>query len=438
MLIYSQSGAIILNISVERIRILSVLFIGTVRIRGTWFMKKAFALLLCVVLTFGLVSCGKSEDAETNDGSETNDTDIADSSDNTKDPPNYRLSEFDDDLISYLCLNGYDYSNFIISPTAFRASLCLAASGAQGNTRAELVSAAGFSGIDATKAWYARLKNSETFSVANSVWNNQELLGEFTDSFTSNVKNDYDADAYSYKSDELTKAINDWINQKTNGMIPTAADDLAGASSVLVNTLNLRAAWENAFSQASINNGEFVDIFGNKQNMDFMEQTAEYLYTEESGTKVLVIPMEGNLSFVCFLGNRTGMFDKMTSLQKEKVHVVLPKFELESIFDSRDLLGFLLSRGVTDAISESTANFYNMCKGTDWFIQEIIQKTKITTDESGIGSVTASSESDATGSEEDAEVNEFIADRPFSFAVFSDFGANSQHMLLYGQLMTSE
>ncbi|MCH5317221.1 MAG: hypothetical protein J1E05_04535 [Eubacterium sp.] len=380
-------------------------------------MKKIAALLMCVVLLTGFVACNKSKP-------------------DTEGPINYKLSEFDGELISYLCLNGYDDSDFMVSPTALRVALCLAASSAQSDTRAELVKAAGFSDIDSLNKWYSRMKNAKpSFSVANSLWSNTDLMGGFTDIYTSSIKETYDADAYSYNPDEMLPAINEWIDQKTDGMITTAANDAVGASAIFINTIHLKTAWENAFSKFSTYENTFVGIDGQEQTMNFMENTGEFLYCNEAGTKVLVLPMKDNMSFVCFLGNRTDMFDKMTKIHMEKVHVVLPKFDLESTFNSNDLLGFLLSRGVKDAINENSANFYNMCTDANWFIQEIIQKTRITIDEKGIGSAPKNKKAKAGEPKESAGVNEFIADSSFSFAVFSDFGTNSQHMLLYGQLM---
>lgn len=346
----------------------------------------------------------------------------------------YTLNEFDSALIEYLCTNGYEYSDFMISPAAFRASLGLAAAGAQGNTRVELVRAMSFSGLESFNSWYMRLKNSEeTFSVRSSIWANKDLLAEFTDDYSEKVKEAYRADACSIASDEMTDAINDWMNEQSEGAVSSAENGLNGASSVILSTLKLDAAFKNAFSEAKGHDGVFTGRDGDEHTMGFVERTGNYLYADVNGTQIVVIPLEGNLSFVCFLGNRIDMFDKMTELQPAKVHVVLPKFDIESGFDASDFSGFLLSRGVRDAINENTSNFYNMCLSADWFVQEIIQKTHLTLNEGGVGSLAVSASAGTGSSSGDAA--EFIADRPFSFAVFSDFGEKSHHMLLYGQIM---
>lgn len=399
----------------------------------TDFMKRSTIIIICaallcvvlfiVILYFTVFRARPEGSAGHSSTGSTSDPTGAVIPDDPEETVNYQLNEFDRALIEYLFLNGYDSSDFIISPTSFRTILCVAAAGAQGNTRTELVRAAGFSGIESVNTWYSILRKTEVnFSVSNSVWNNRDFLGEFTNSYISNVRDKYDAEAYSFRSDDLTQAINDWIDRKTDGSVPTIADDLAGASSVLISTLQLKTAWKNAF-------------ITDPAHEELMEQTGEFLYAEEYGTQVVAIPLEGNLSFVCFRGNRIDIFDKMRNLHTENVHVVLPKFELESAFDSSDLLGFLLNRGVHEAIDGKIANFYNMCQGTDWFVQEIIQKSKIQIDKEGIVTAKAHIDSKVNENEEHDNVKEFIADSPFSFAIFSDFGSGNQHMLFYGQIM---
>lgn len=393
-------------------------------------MKKIVALLVCIGMMTGSASCAKKDKgASGNDNTGASSEASADTSEDPDTPKDYRLGEFDEALISYLCLNGYDSSDILVSPASFRASLCLAAVGAQGNTRTELLKAAGFSGMDALNTWYSTLGGQ----AVNSVWSNEDMLGKFSDTYASRIAEHYNADAFSRKSEELTQAINDWTAQKTDGAVSGVTDDVSGASAVMISTLNLQTAWKTAFQEASLSEEVFTGYDGKERKMNFMEQTGEFLYAEENGVQVLAVPMENNMSFVCFLGNRTGRFEKMAGIQPENVHVVLPEFELGSIFDSRDFFGFLLQQGVNDAINSQTANFYNMCSGSDWFMQETIQKLRISAGKNGIGVTSGTADTaDLPGSD---EAKEFIANEPFAFAVFSDFGTDKQHMLLYGQMM---
>lgn len=380
-------------------------------------MKKAAVLLMCALMLSGTVSCAKKDaDPES----------VSEPSAAYPENPDYRLDEFDDELIAYLSLNGYDSTNFLVSPEAFRASLCIAAEGAQGNTRTELLKAAGFSGMDTMTSWCSELNEP----IANSVWSNEDTFGSFNASYASNISEKYNANAYSCKSDEIVETIKDMTTRKTDGMPFDEADTLDGVSSVIISTLNLQAAWKGAFAGAEINDGVFEGYDGKEYTMKFAEQTGEYLYADENDVQVLVIPMENDMSFVCFTGNRTDRFSKLKSVKPQKVHVALPVFELESVFDSKDFFGFLLEHGVSDAINHQTANFYNMCSDGDWFMQEMVQKSRISFD-----GAYSSEKGGADDADNDGDVKEFIADRSFSFMVFSDLGTENQHMMLYGQIV---
>ncbi|MCH5349687.1 MAG: hypothetical protein J1E40_10225, partial [Oscillospiraceae bacterium] len=123
-------------------------------------MKKIAVLIISVIMLVTFASCNKLEGIFSG----------------SIDPTNCQLSEFDDELITYLCMNGYDSSDFIISPTALRAALCLAAAGSQANTRTELVSAAGFTSMDAMDSWYAGLKKAEKTFERKTSHNNAYSL----------------------------------------------------------------------------------------------------------------------------------------------------------------------------------------------------------------------------------------------------------------------
>lgn len=412
-------------------------------------MRKKAPLILCVVcliLSVALILFAVLRNPEREDG----DPSAVDVSSGTGSPgetsetawtgmQNDRLNAFDQAMVRYLCGNGYYSSNFAVSPVSFRASLCLAAAGAGGDTRAELLSAAGFSDMAELNLWYKLFQDASarystapagSFYAAGSVWSNLDLLGAFSGSYRSRVGAQYGADVCAYGDRELTEKVNEWVGNKTGGTIPYVTGDLSGASSVLANAFSMRTLWRSGFAASATHQRVFTDASGGEKTMAFMEQTGEFLYAEENGTKILVLPMRDDLSFVCFLGNRTEMFDKLSSLGTEKVHVVLPKFELRTDLGERDLLNFLVSRGVRDAIDEKNASFDGMGEDLRWFLHVPIGTAAIAVEETG--TVTNGERPDGG-----TETKEFIADRPFSFAVFSDFGLGDQQMLLYGQMMTA-
>lgn len=340
-------------------------------------------------------------------------------------------NDFDASLIEYLCENGYYYKEFIVSPAAFRASLCLAAAGAEGNTRTELINAAGFSGTDEMNLWYMSYRNAAAGYIGDSgrtaaplytacsVWNDPALMGDFTAAFQTSVQEKYDAGAYVAGNDAMTEDLDGWLTGQTDGILTSFQKDISGAADALVSAMYLEVLWAGDFHKP---------VNQSKDGPELMEQTGKFLYADESGTQIVVLPMKGELYFVCFQGNRTDRLDKLSGLQPETVHVVLPEFEMCTALDADDLLNFSIARGVREALNGATANFSPMCGDTEWFLQELLQAAKL--------SVKAPEAAAGTGNTEKT-IKEFTADGAFSFAVISGFGTERQQVLLYGQKMAA-
>lgn len=410
----------------------------TIRKKGVCDMRKAVLLLMCVFFLTAFASCKRTKEQksheDTSDSSNTPATeapaDLLEEEETVvfDQSLEYGLNEFDKSLIDYLCQNGYYDSDIVLSPAGCRAMLCLAATGAEGNTQTELVSAAGFSGTDEMKQWYDHYRNATALYLKDgdtngattpiyavqSIWNDTAQMGNFTPAFQTTLGEQYHAEAYSSNAQSLTEEIDSWLNKTTDGTMTTFNKNVSGAADVLLSAVYLETLWQEEFYKS--------DSIGGKP---MMKQTGRFLYADKSGTQIVVLPMKGNLSFVCFKGNRTDMFDKLTVLRSETVNVVLPELEMETVFDANDLLNFCISRSVQEALNGRTANFRPMCVEKEWFLQEMLQSSKLSVGNSGTAEAPASST--------EAEAKDFIADGSWSFAVISEFGTQWQQILLYGQ-----
>ena len=78
------------------------------------------------------------------------------------------LNEFDSTLFNFIEENGYAKENYMISPTSFRAALCLAASGAKGETQSQLLDAMDFESEEDMNIWYTMVYN-ETADFMDSI-----------------------------------------------------------------------------------------------------------------------------------------------------------------------------------------------------------------------------------------------------------------------------
>ena len=353
---------------------------------------------------------------------------------------------FDEALFDYIRENGQEKENFMVSPVSLKAALCLAAAGAEGDTLDELLQAMRFDSEEEMEAWLEAVNaaveefsgwysdKDHGFAIANSIWNNSDRYGSFLEEYQEYVKEHYSAEAYDKSAAEITGAINSWCSEKTNGLIRSISDDLSRSASVLVNALYLKTAWYSSFGEFTWQDA-FTDIDGNEVEKEFMSNTDDFYYYGDEDTQLVILPLEGDKQFVAVLGDQEDLDDKINQAAYQPVHVMMPKFEVESTFMGDTLISFLQEEGTAKAFTEE-ADFSGMCTDIQWYINDIIQKTKLNVDENGLeaAAVTAIVMTDGAALPEDEpEPVDFIANRPFTFYIYSGLYGDTPIQLFAGQ-----
>ncbi|MCR5670886.1 MAG: hypothetical protein K6G10_07775, partial [Butyrivibrio sp.] len=346
--------------------------------------------------------------------------------------------------------SGFENENFMVSPTSFRAALALAVAGADGETKDALIKAMGFESMEDVNSWYASVLESvdnfdkwfeyeddpsAALKIMNSVWSSSEDAS-FKEDYKKYVEDNYRAEARFSPKDRITKEVDDWVNEGTNGLIPSLGADLSASDLVLVNTLFLKTSWISTFEEYDTMEDDFKTFDGSVVKKDFMEKTDDYLYYEDDGCKLVSIPMNGRISAVFVLGDAGDVSEKLEKAQIKKVHLRIPKFETESSFDGGLLVNFLKAKGAAAAFSDD-ADFSDMADLKGTFISDIIQKTKIKTDESGIeaAAVTAVMLVGSALMEEPEPIMEFVADEPFKYMILAGNDEGADEALFIGQLV---
>lgn len=370
-------------------------------------------------------------------------------------------SDFDSSLIEFIEKSGFEKENFMISPTSFRAALALAVSGADKETKNELLTAMGFKDMNELTAWYKNVSSSVdsfnewlkyanedyseyadgkddadpsgAFNLENSIWKNTASEGELSQKYIDYVKENFGATASNVSKSEITDAVNDWVNENTNGLIPSIASDLSFTDLVLVNTLYLRTSWVNSFGDGPVTTDDFTTISGDTVKKEFMSQQERYRYYEDENCKFVVIPMNGGINAVFILGDATNVIGNIQNASFEEVSVKLPKFEVETTFSNNELVDFCIARGAKSAFS-SSADFSLMSDDMALGISDIIQKTKIKVDEDGIEAAAATAIMLTKGFAPEASIiREFVANEPFKYMILTD--SDTPELLFYGQLV---
>ena len=265
--------------------------------------------------------------------------------------------------------------------------------------------------------------------ITNSIWGNR-----FLPEYIFDTKAYLNADANPLP--ENTRAINEWISEKTQGKISNllAEDKTNPLDLFLVNTVYFKADWMNKFKKFNTKKMPFFTLNG-PVDVDMMFDEKEIDYFENETIQAIRLPYKANQKgvfkkhYMTFILPKEGVeFNEFLSkleindfylrfLENIPVHVYLPKFDLE--YQSKDMVQTLKSMGLKSIFEEGAF------KGSEntATLKSVIHKSKISVDEAGTeaSAVTAMLMGDGGLPFFQLERKQpyfiFKADRPFLFMV---------------------
>ena len=323
--------------------------------------------------------------------------------------------------------------NTLISPLSVLCALAMTANGAREDTLAQMEAVLGMD-QDQLNAFFRsyldELASDQggVLHLANSVWFTERNGFEVERAFLQKVADYYDADAYLAPFDETTLAdINSWVNQNTDGMIPSILDRIPeDAVMYLINALAFDAKWLSPYDTYSVQEGEFTAQSGEKRTVEFMYGDEGRYLEDEKATGFVKLYDGGKYAFVALLPKEgVTVEDYLASLDAgallnmlaepsyEKVFTSLPKFETE--YDV-ELSNVLKAMGMEKSFDGTQADLHDLgsCGEDNLYIGRVLHKTYISVAEEGTraGAVTAV-EIDAEGMIENPKY--VYLDRPFVY-----------------------
>lgn len=328
-------------------------------------------------------------------------------------------------------------ANYMFSPFSIKMAFALAANGAGGTTRSEILSALGIQNIDEYN------KNSERLiktyaengvmapDVANSIWiNTDETNGRFSEGFKKNAEKYFNAEAASVNSADAVKRVNSWVAEKTNEKIISIIND-SDFASLLVNAVYFRGAWENEFSESATKKAPFTACDGKEYDTDFMNLKEYYEYYNKNGVEAVKMPYKSRIyqedgeiknagfeaSMYLIMGECEDAeeFLKSAEFESRYLRLFVPKFEFEYEIS---LNGIMNDLGIKEAFG-TDADFTEMFDSGSMTITESKHKTYVKVDEKGTeaAAVTSIALAKAAMPPEPTEVR---FDEPFTFVVKDD------------------
>lgn len=296
--------------------------------------------------------------------------------------------------------------NIFISPLSASLALGMTLDGAANTTFDQMRHALQLDGVSQQDinggyktliALLTLLDPSVTMRVANSIWYRQGF--PFNQSFLNDARSYFDANVQALNFDDASgslKTINDWVNQKTNGKIPTILDEIDPATVMfLLNALYFNGSWRSRFDPTRTTNDEFTTAPGRTQPVRLMHRQGQMLYAETADyqavdlpygngafTMTVLLPKPGkDIETISASLSETSWRSLTSTFATFDVELAMPRFTMSF---ERTLNDDLRALGMIEPFDTRGADFTRMSpEGRSLYISLVKQKAFVKVDEQG-------------------------------------------------------
>ncbi len=322
--------------------------------------------------------------------------------------------------------------NMIYSPLSIKYALNMLNEGASGNTKKQIDNVIGE--MQLTK--YSNKDN--VLSLANTIYIRNDYKQYMKESYQNTLIQKYNAEV-NYDTFENARNVNQWIENKTMGIIKNMLQDnqMRMNRILLINALAIDMEWQTAFTPEKTHGEEFNLEDGSKMVATMMQRESkreDVSYYKDTNMTAISMDLKQyddiQLEFIAIMPNENlsdyikniKMNDMNQVIKKLKpasqanagIEIKVPKFSFDY---SLKLKQDLMSLGIIDAFNSSLANFSNMAD-TDFHVSDALHKADIDFSEEGVkaAAVTIFAIKDnAMIREEEPEEVKF--DRPFMYMI---------------------
>jgi serpin B len=329
--------------------------------------------------------------------------------------------------------------NFALSPVSITLALCMARVGAQGETKEEMTEALSLSGLtdeQITAACKALMWRANTggMEAANALW----LLSnyEYREDYIKTCTEEYMADLKPLAIPGAMKDVNAWAREKTHGKIDSILSEEPSPDTrmIITNALYYLGDWELSFVANDTYDQEFVTPSA-AATVPFMHSSWYVPYYENDQFSMITLAFkaeekEGKYAMAFLLPvESSSVQDLLTSLDgamfksalnsaadDKEVKISLPKFEFEFFTPLNETLAAM---GMEQAFSQESADFSGITDAEPLFISNVLHKCYVRIDELGAEAAAVTVVEAPGEAPAEEEKREFIANRPFVFAIYS-------------------
>lgn len=332
--------------------------------------------------------------------------------------------------------------NVVISPISVAQALAMTMNGAAGATREQIARMLHMEGMSLEELNDGQRKLRELLlqpgsgiklSMANSLW--LQKGWPFRQPYLDRVKGAYGAELNERNLNDpsVVKEINQWVNKKTNGLIPTIVEPPISEMTrmMLLNALYFNGTWQKPFEPKDTSEGDFTKGDGSKKRVPFMHQSGMFEYAESDTHQAVRLPYgDGQMGMLVVLprpkADPKALAAKLLAdpafwtkrLDRSHGQLALPKFRVEGTFELKEALKAM---GMSLPFDLGAADFSEMADasgGRGLSISKVLHRTLVDVSERGTEAAAATLvEMTATSAPVKSSSFDMTVDRPFLFAI---------------------
>jgi len=297
--------------------------------------------------------------------------------------------------------------NLLVSPYSASLVLSMAAAGAGGDTRTEMLTGLHLPDAEIAGSGWSQvipaLRSNENFTLESAnaafIMENWDILASYRESLHNTFHADISPVNFG-ESEEAARRVNSWVRDMTNKNIDKLIEkDMVNDNTrlILVNALYFKGDWEKQFDKKNTAQDKFFLPDGKIVLVDMMVQESEipYAVLDSIGSTMVELPYKGDrITMQLVLPNDKsglrGLEEKMESVditdvfrqhkRNTKVRVKMPRFKLSS---SAKLSDSLQALGMTSMFEASAADFSGMDGTRSLFVDFVQQEVAIEVNEEG-------------------------------------------------------
>ena len=297
--------------------------------------------------------------------------------------------------------------NLLMSPYSASLVLSMAASGAGGDTKTEMMTGLRLPDTKTAGSGWSQvipaLRSNENFTLesANAAFTMKDfdVLASYRESLHNIFHSDISPVNFG-EPEEAAQTINSWVSDMTNKKIDKLIEkDMVNGNTrlVLVNALYFKGDWEKQFEKKNTAKDKFFLPSGEGVMADMMVQEIEipYAVLDNIDSTIVELPYKGDrIVMQIVLPNEnsglSGLEEKIDSVdiadifkqhqRNTKVRVKMPKFKLSS---SAELSDSLQAMGMARMFDANVADFSGIDGTRTLFVDFVKQEVAIEVNEEG-------------------------------------------------------